>query len=98
MKKIILSGLLVALMTTTGHATLKLYGIYVRINQQSFYCAMISTKLCAIVSDPDRGDPDENSPWKVTAFNPQGEVIEEFNATSYTATEDGGGTRIDYLP
>jgi hypothetical protein len=98
MKKIILSGLMVVLLSSTGQAHLRLQGIYVRLSQQSFYCAMISTVTCAIVSTRDWGDYEEQSGWRVTAYNPQGQVVEEFDAKSYTVTEDGGGTRFDYLP
>lgn len=101
MKKIILSSLLAISVSMSSFAASRdLIGVYVRISQQSFYCAMISTRICARVSDPDTGGGDGDTPWKhqFRCYNPNGDVIDAFEASNYTISETANGTMVEYLP
>lgn len=97
MKKTIFTFLFAGLLSGMASAHIDLYGIYVRINETSFYCAMISKNLCARVSAPDEGDP---NPWQYSwvCYNPNGSVAENFTCSSYTLSEDGGNTIVEYIP
>ncbi len=99
MKKFVFSALLVGCLSIPAFSHVDLIGLYVRINSQAFRCALISTKLCARVSTGGLDEEEENKPmYRIIAYNPDGTIAEEFGASSYTTSEDEGGTTVNYLP
>lgn len=96
-KKVIITCLLAGIFSVNAYSHVDLLGIFIRINQQSFCCAMVSTKLCARVSRPDTGE-EPHTGWRVVAYNQNGTVAEEFQATNLTITNTEGGTLVNYLP
>jgi hypothetical protein len=94
MKKKIVAIVALCAIVSSAYSSITLLGIYQSGSSTSFWCALISTNVCAVIANPP--DPSPTIPWRIVAYNPNGTVRGSFGVKSYTIKQSPDRTTVTY--